>query len=392
MIDVELANKIIAENLYSLKRVETIDLNYHQLAISGEVFTLAQDVIADRDYPPYDRVMMDGVALASAEMNNGRRDFIIEKTIKAGDRRYQLSSVENCVEVMTGAALPLGCDLVIPYEQIEIDNNKALLKNLEHPASMFIHTKSSDYQKGHCLLSKGTKLNAPVIGLVSSVGLTEIKVVKPLKILLVATGDELVSVEQKVEDHQIRISNIYALAWSLKHFNVTDQIVMLHLADDYLSLESHFKQATLDYDWIIYSGAVSKGKYDYLPQVWQSNGVEKLIHGVWQKPGKPLFYGIDYKNQTQIIGLPGNPISSLITLHRYFLGITPVKIKLNTDITVDRKLTRFLPVRKINDNYEVVLTKNSGDFHALLSSDGFIQVDPKSLSDQFDFYAWRLGT
>ncbi|MBD2653634.1 molybdopterin molybdotransferase MoeA [Synechocystis sp. FACHB-383] len=358
---------------------------------------LAESIEADRDYPPGDRVMMDGIALAWSEYNQGRRQFKLLGTVAAGDRQCILPDQSGCLEVMTGALLPQNCDLVIPYEEVAIADHQVKIVDLRsrNPGE-FIHSKASDCRSETVILESASKLNGPAWSIITSFGKTKVKVKQTPRIQIISTGDELVEVTQKPEAHQLRRSNLYGLQVSLQSRGFQN-LNLNHLADDQEVIISHYQRAKLEYDILIYSGGISKGKFDYLPKVWSELGVTKYIHGVAQKPGKPMYFGVDHQTKTVIIGLPGNPISSLVCLHRYFLDNPPICAQLTRDFTFKKDLTYFLPVKRSYTPQAVIKAeplpvKNSGEFIALANSDGFLELPQHQAYFQagecFPFYAW----
>lgn len=359
--------------------------------------TLAQDICADRDYPPFNRVMMDGIAVNfDIFKHNKAHSFPIADIAPAGEIQKILSNKFECIEVMTGAPLPIGCDLVIPYEQVEIVDNIANVIGDNYSLFDNVHHMGSDAKTGEVIVSKGQRLNGPIWGILASFGITEVLTSKSPNINIISTGDELVDCSERPEDHQIRRSNSIALSASLKKFGYTD-LVQSHLNDNPDEINSHFKQSCVDYDILIYSGGVSKGKFDYLPETWANNGVKKLFHGVSQRPGKPLYFGIHEKTGTLILGLPGNPISSLVCLHRYLLVRKPIYVELQSDVVFMKNLTCFKPVKlHFNDKGVVEASpidfKNSGDFSILSKSDGFIElpVDKELFKkgEVYPYYPW----
>jgi molybdopterin molybdotransferase len=358
---------------------------------------LAESIEADRDYPPGDRVMMDGVALAWSEYNQGRRQFELLGTVAAGTPQSSLSDQTGCLEVMTGALLPQNCDLVIPYEEVAIaDNQVKIIDPRQRETGEFIHPKASDCRSGKVILESSSNLNGPAWNIISSFGKSKVRVKQKPRIQIISTGDELVEVTQNPEVHQLRRSNAYGLKVSLRSRGF-ENINLTHVTDDKEVIISHYQKAKLEYGVLIYSGGISKGKFDYLPEVWSQLGVTKYIHGVAQKPGKPMYFGIDHRSKTVIIGLPGNPISSLICLHRYFLDNPPIYAQLTRDFTFKKDLTYFLPV-KLSYTPQAVIkaeplpVKNSGEFIALANSDGFLELPQHQTYFQagecFPFYAW----
>jgi molybdopterin molybdotransferase len=346
---------------------------------------------ADRDYPPFNRVMMDGIAIRFDDYDKGMRSFPIEGISAAGEKAKTLRS--GSLEVMTGSVLPLNSDLVIQYEHLKIENNIATIV-VEVPRFRFdsVHLEGSDCKKGDVVLLKNLPMTGPHVGILSSMG--ESLIPYSPKVMIISTGDELV--ENNPLPHEIRRSNVFALKSSLELFGFQD-VKETHLDDDPKMIAKHFQQYAGEFDILIYSGGVSKGKFDYLPSVWADMGVTKYFHEVSQRPGKPLWFGVDEKRKTTVIGLPGNPVSSLVCLHRYFLPNRKIQVKLTKEITFKKPLTYFVPVKIEFVGAELFATplemKNSGEFTALAGSDGFIEL-PKEL-DQFhvgetySFFSWR---
>ncbi len=221
------------------------------------------------------------------------------------------------------------------------------------------------------------------------------KVKRSPKINIITTGDELVEIEATPKQYQIRKSNSIALKSMLASFGLLD-IKLSHLKDDKDDIQNHFFKACEDFDLLIYTGGVSKGKFDFLPGVWEENGVAKVFHRVSQRPGKPLWFGLQKDAGTAILGLPGNPVSSLVCLRRYFLRENSFSVELGEDVRFQKRLTYFAPVRLLNESGKLkampVRIKNSGEFSALAESDGFIEL-PKDqeyfgAGEVFEFFSW----
>lgn len=359
---------------------------------------LAQDLVADRAYPPIDRVMMDGIAVNFDEYQKDLRVFEIKGICPAGEPRKNLSDNQSALEVMTGAPLPKGADLVIQYEHLKIENKKAHII-IEVPRERFesVHLNGSDCQRGDIILKKNTHLNGPIAGIAASLGYEKLIVKRIPKIMLISTGDELVEINKIPADHELRRSNVYALMASLRQ-NGFIHVDLAHLKDDPIAVANHYQEHASKYDVLIYSGGVSKGKFDYLPNVWCELGVTKYFHEVSQRPGKPLWFGVDKKLNTMVLGLPGNPVSSLVCLHRYFIPHKNMYVRLTEEVVFKKDLTYFLPVKiEFSSNGVISATpiriKNSGEFSALSDSDGFIEL-PRETSvfkedEAYPFYPWR---
>jgi molybdopterin molybdotransferase len=358
---------------------------------------LKEDLLADRDYPPIHRVMMDGIAVSFKSYLNNQIAFQIQEIAAAGEPQKKLDNPLHCLEVMTGAPLPAGCDLVIPYEHLSIENGIATItKSMDRNLMEHIHLTGSDCHGGELVLKADSFMHGPHVGIAASMGYKVPKISSQPKILLVSTGDELVEIDTIPANHQIRRSNVYALKRSLE-LNGYDYLEMTHLKDDAQTIRKHYQEVKDKFDLIIYSGGVSKGKFDYLPSVWLELGVEKLFHEVSQRPGKPLWFGIDHQSKTTVIGLPGNPISSLVCLHRYVIPQKEIWAVLSDEIIFKKDLTYFLPVKLEYSKTGRLIAhplkvKNSGEFTALAGSDGFIEL-PREESvfkagEAFKFFSW----
>ena len=391
MITVNEALKLIKDNFQSF-RDENVSIDN---AFGRQ---LSEDLYADREYPPFHRVMMDGIALNSKDLNNQISSFKIIGIAPAGSPTLNLKNNGECIEVMTGAILPEGANLVIPYEEVSIENQVAKIDlSLNYKENQNIHSKGSDISRNEKILKTAKFLTGPHIGIAASIGKSTIKVARLPKINIISTGDELVAIDDEPKEYQIRRSNAQALKASLNLFGY-DDVELSHIKDSKEDIRKHFSSAKEKFDILIYSGGVSKGKFDFLPSFWEAEGVQKIFHRVSQKPGKSLWFGIDRKHHTRVFGLPGNPISSLVCLHRYFIKSQDIFVELEEEIFFKNNLTCFYPV-KINFTKDAkilatpIKTQNSGEFSALSDSDGFIELpqdkDHFKKGECFKYFSWR---
>lgn len=394
LISVETAVELIKTHLPDWGQ-ERVAIEQVQSGILAEIIT------ADRAYPAAHRIMMDGIALAWEAYRQGQYKFKVLGTIAAGEPQQTLTEPLACYEVMTGAVLPDGCDLVIPYEEIEIRSEGELrIAEIVHDQAWQrmanIHPQGSDFKLDQVLLRPGVVLNGPAWGILASVGKTQVTIKRQPRIKITATGQELIPTHQPPQPHQVRISNPYALKASLMRQGYP-HVDLDYVPDDPELMTQHYQAQTTDYDLLIYCGGVSKGKFDYLPTVWQQSGVKKYIHGVAQRPGKPLWFGVDQEHQTAVFGLPGNPVSSLVCLHRYIISQRPLFAQLTTDFEFTKPLTYFLSVQsQVSPDARILAQpypiKNSGDFMALAPTDGFVELpaDRKifKAGESFPFFSW----
>lgn len=345
---------------------------------------LKEDICADRDFPPFDRVSMDGVAINTEMFNKGQRNFKIEGVQAAGSAQLTLQNPNNCIEAMTGSVLPKNTNAVIQYELTATNNGVVTLKTDDLKHYKNIHKQGLDCEKGTVLIIKNTLISAAEIGILATVGNSSVFVAKQPKVLIISTGDELVEVNKSPKPHQIRRSNVYTLVSLLEELNIKAET--LHISDDKTLLKEKVNTVLNTYDVLLFSGAVSKGKFDFIPEVLDELGVKKLFHRVKQKPGKPFWFG--KKGNKTLFAFPGNPVSTFVSCLKYFhpwyqksVGLAfnnPDKVILACDYTFKSDLTYFLQVKLENNNgvlYAHPLTGNgSGDLANLAQADAFIEL------------------
>ncbi len=349
---------------------------------------LREEIRADRDFPPFDRVSMDGIAFAYADFEAGERRFRIAGMQPAGAPAGTLDASGDCLEVMTGAVLPRGCDCVVPVEEIERSGDMAEIKPEARPVRLqHVHRRGSDYPFGSLLIPAGTRLLPPHIAVCAAVGRSRLLVSREPRIALVATGDELVEVGEPVSAHQVRISNVYAVEAALAARGYRDTR-RFHARDEREAVRGILSQALASFDVVVISGGVSAGKLDLVPEILEALGARELFHKVRQRPGLPFWFGIGPGNRA-VFALPGNPVSTLVCAYRYLLPYleaalgappgAPEHALLAEDFDFDQPLTLFLPVRLERAARGELLAHprpihGSGDFARLTGSDGFIEL------------------
>jgi molybdopterin molybdotransferase len=348
---------------------------------------LRQNVVAERDQPPFDRVMMDGIAIAFSDFEAGARRFPVQSTQAAGDEQQCLDA-GNCIEIMTGASLPAGADCIVPVERITIADGAAALEDgYVAESRQFIHAQGSDHQRGAELLTAGKRISPMDIAIIHSTGLTEVAVTRSPAVRVISTGNELVPAGMPIAPHQVRMSNGPAVIALLQQHGYSD-CEHDHLVDEPEVLEQRIGAHLEAADVLILSGGVSMGKADYVPQVLGNLGVEVVFHKISQRPGKPMWFGLGPRGQA-VFALPGNPVSTLVCARQYVLpalarssgaaDAQPEFAALAQDVTFKPQLTCFLPARLVSGTGGQVLaipapTNTSGDFAALSATDGCIEL------------------
>jgi molybdopterin molybdotransferase len=351
---------------------------------------LQEEVRADRDFPPFDRVTMDGIALVHQAWEQGQQTFLVEEMQKAGQPQKQLLEPTACLEVMTGAMLPMGTDTVIRYEDLELyeegSNRFARVQTGPKVAGQNIHRRGSDQLEGDLLLKPGILLGPAEIAVAASVGKDPLLVCRPPVLAVVSTGDELVEVTQQPQPHQIRKSNVYMLQAALRQAGI--QAERFHLPDVKEDISRELERLLGQFDAILLSGGVSMGKADFVPEVLAGLGVEKLFHQVAQRPGKPFWFGKSPAGKVAF-ALPGNPVSTFVCYFKYVVPWLQASMQekpaplpvaaLAQDYSFPPDLTFFLTVRteRAADGRLLahpVRAGGSGDFTSLLQADGFLEL------------------
>ena len=339
-------------------------LNKSNIKINSELVSLkdalnritSKEVIAKSDYPADDNTAFDGFAINSKETKNKFQRFKIIKTIAAGDNpNIKKVPKLSCIEVMTGAIIKKPFDTIIPIEDIKFfpskQNAKYIIINKKIKKSEFIRPKGSDYKKGNKIIKKGELLNPAHILSLKTLGIDRVLVKKKVNIVFYPSGNEL-SDKKNIPSWKIRNSNTIYLNSLIKSLPVNFTVQkILRDKDQKLFKKQISKQLKSKTDILITSGAVSKGKFDFIPSVINQFKLKNHFKGVAIRPGKPIMFA-KFNNNKCFFGLPGNPISS-VACFRFFvipllfksLGLKeekPIFAKLKNKFSKKKKFTRFV--------------------------------------------------
>jgi len=381
MITVEEAEKIILEEV----RDCGAEIMPFELTL-GRV--LAENIKADRDLPPFNRVTMDGIAISYDALENGISSFHIKATQAAGDPQIMVFEPDHCIEIMTGAALPPSVDTVIRYEDLEMRAGLAsvIVNHTDIKQGQNIHYQGRDKKKDDIVATSGQLITPAIISLMASVGETELRVRKLPRVVIISSGDELVEVEQTPLMYQIRKSNNYTVKAILQENGI--DAAMMHIPDNPEVTQKIIKECLQNFDVLLLSGGISAGKFDYIPKALEELQVEKLFHKVQQRPGKPFWFG-KHANGAVVFAFPGNPVATFMCMYRYFLpwlqatlGLNakqPVYAVLNKDFHFQPELKYLLQVKlKINEQGRIIAMpvegNGSGDFANLADTDAFMEL------------------
>jgi len=346
---------------------------------------LAETVFADRDLPPIDRVTMDGIALLYSEWATGRKNFDIEGIQAAGVPPLTLTHPQRCIEVMTGAGLPAGTDTVVPYEEVRIEGRNADVLADRLALGQNLHRRGSDAQHGAVLLPSGTLISPAEVALLATVGKSVVRVYDYPSTAVVSSGDELVAVNEVPAPHQVRRSNTYAILSAMRQMGWS--ATAFHLPDDKEVITAQLKHILAGYDTVILSGGVSKGKFDFIPEALERNGILKQFHRVNQRPGKPFWFGTSTDGTKTVFALPGNPVSTYLCFYRYVRpwvmkcqGVhdAPRFAVLAEDFSTPLGTTYFLQVGIRNERGVLMAYPDagggSGDLANLKDVSGFLEI------------------
>ena len=386
MILVNEARKIILEKLQPLEP-EKIPL----LNAVGAV--LQEDIYAKRDNPPADNSAMDGYALrfqdiASIDQKNPTSLKVVED-IPAGQKPSKSIHTGEASRIMTGALVPDGADTVVMVEDTEKKNGSVLILKQQKKGS-HVRKQGEDFNKGALLLSKGNLITSSNIPIIATAGCAKLSVNRRPVVAILSTGDELVDLDAKAEDHQIINSNTYLLASQVLESGAQPMVLGI-VRDRKDDIKEKLKSADKA-DIIITSGGVSVGDYDFVKDAIQDLGSEIVFWKIAMKPGKPLTFSM--LNKRPLFGLPGNPVSSFVSFEQF---VRPAILKMSGHTDLFRKTIRATLTEDIkkksdgrrhflrstltyqNGNYVVtVLSGQGSNMLASLASANSLLIIPES--------------
>ena len=362
---------------------ESLDL----LAAAGRV--LAESVLADRDLPPFPRSTRDGYAVRSSDLSQLPATLEVIGEIKAGSILDGiLGNIGNrqAVAIMTGAPVPAGADAVVMIEYT-VQRGKHIEVTRSVVRGENVVPRAAEAREGAVLLERGGRLNEAAIALAASAGKSRLSVYKRPRVAVLTTGDEIVGIESKPGPTQIRNSNSYSLAAQIHQAG--GEPVMLPIAPDELQGLRHLIEQGLKADLLLMTGGVSMGRYDLVEQVLSEIHAEFFFTGAKIQPGRPVVFG---KCGTYFFGLPGNPVSTMVTFELFARpmlealsgGVSSklifLHVRLKKEIRVKTGLTRFLPAILSGEfehsEVELVPWQGSGDVAATARANCYAVIPP----------------
>jgi molybdopterin molybdotransferase len=331
MLSVEEARSIIVASCQP-GTPKSVPLNAGALGL-----TLAEEIHSDIDSPPFDKAMMDGYAIAAANLSTNEAIFEIVDEIHAGQTASHAVSTGQAARIMTGAPMPPGSDAVVMIERAREANANHIVLDVQgtRPGTNVL-TQGTEMRQGDLVLSVGAILRPQELGLLASVGRASARVYPRPTLAVLATGDELVPAGQALGPSQIRNSNGPMLVG--QSFRAGALVHELGIAADRLDSLTSLMQQGLQQDILILSGGVSAGKRDLVPDALTQCGVLARFHKVHMRPGKPLFFGV--RGGTLVFGLPGNPVSSFVCFE-LFVRLAIMRMMGHKDDASRRALARL---------------------------------------------------
>jgi molybdopterin molybdotransferase len=314
MLSVKDAETIIFNHVQPLNQendLEIVDL------LTAFQRILATPVISDLDFPHWDNSAMDGFAVRYEDVQNSSSEnptiLEIVEEIPAGYQPQITIKKGQAARIFTGAIMPKGADTVVMQEKTNLQENQVFILATPQPQE-FVRHQGDFYQAGKELLPAGIPLNAAEIAILAAAQLSKISVFRRPRVAIFSSGDELVTPEQTLEPGQIVDSNQYALAALVKELGA--EVLMLGIVkDDQTALTETINYAINHADIVLSSGGVSVGDYDYIDNILASLGATIHFRAVQMRPGKPLTFAT-FPNSLYF-GLPGNPVSALVTFWRF---------------------------------------------------------------------------
>jgi molybdopterin molybdotransferase len=359
---------------------------------------LAEDLVADRDFPPFPRATRDGFAVRSAEAGAVPLRLRCVGEIKAGASVEQSAIIvgeHECAEIMTGAPVPEGADAVVMVEYSEREGELVTVKRTV-VAGENVVAAGSEARRGSIMVARGVRVNHAIVAVAAAVGRPEIAVHRGPRVAILATGDELIDINLRPGPNEIRNSNSYSLAAQVQRSG--GEPTILPVARDESAELALLLRKGLEADLLLITGGVSRGKYDLVEQALASLGAHIFFTGVQIQPGKPVVFGElksikSSERSTPFLGLPGNPVSTMVTFELFarplldaLSGAKPqplpfAQATLKAGFEVRTGLTRFLPARLHGEperpEVELVRWQGSGDLMAASRSNCYVVVSPQ---------------
>ena len=351
----------------------------------------AAEIISDIDSPPFDKSLMDGYAVRTADISGESTTLPVIEELTAGQVPSKAVAAGEATRIMTGAPIPDGADAVVKIEDTPFDaaSQTVRIAGVSIQACANLIRRGTSMKQGDVVLPAGRLLRPQELGSLAEMGKHLVSVRRRPKIAVLATGDELVRINETPGPGQIRNSNETMLVAQIRHAG--GEAIPLGVARDDATQLREKISVGLQSDVLLLSGGVSAGKLDLVPSALEAAGVKQVFHKVHLKPGKPIWFGVlesEESTRKYVFGLPGNPVSSLVcfelfvrTAIRRLMGIDPaepqaVRAKLGQEHIVRSDRPTYHPARLERGEVEAIVTPvswhGSSDLRATLDANGMI--------------------
>ncbi len=397
VVSFEDARHIVEQRALAVAPVETERLDL--LCAVGRV--LAEPIVADRDFPPFPRATRDGYAVRAVDVAQVPALLQLIGEVKAGGDDPGLTiEPSQAASIMTGAPLPPGADAVVMVEYTSQSGGSVEIQRSVKNGENFV-PRGAEARLGQMLIDRRERLDQPGIALAASVGKSSLLVFRRPRVAVLATGDEIVGIDQTPGPTQIRNSNTYSLAAQI-HNAGGDPVLLPIAPDEPVRLRALIEEG-FESDLLLLAGGVSMGKYDLVEQVLAELNAELYFTGALIQPGRPMVFGscmpqtragapAPHAHRQYFFGLPGNPVSTMVTFEVFvqpmieaLCGGKPrplifLKARLKSEVRTKTGLKRFLPAVLSGEfeNAEVELARwqGSGDIAALVGSNCYLVIPP----------------
>ena len=350
---------------------------------------LAENVLADRDYPPFNRSVRDGFAVRAADVAKVPAELKRVGEVKAGEAFAGTVGVGECVQIMTGAPVPAGADAVVMIEYTNAAVGGDAIR-VDRVACVGDHIvpAGSEVCAGDVVLERGTRLGYAELAMAAQVGHVELSVYPRARVAILSTGDEVVAADATPAGHEIRNSNAVSLAAQIA-LQGGEPVALGNARDEIVELRRMIELGLAE-DILVLSGGVSMGKYDLVEDVLRELGAEIFFDAVAIRPGRPAVFGTC--RGKLVFGLPGNPVSTMVTCE---LLVAPaidilsggsarplplLQAKLRREVCEKPGLAHFIPASVEfgagEANVEPVPWQGSGDIVAVVDANCFLVVPP----------------
>ena len=367
------------EEALSIVKSQEVERDTLDLPLSESLgYSLGESIESPLNLPPFDNSAMDGYAICGTS-----KTFQVVSEIPAGSLEHVELKGGEAARIFTGGKIPINTTAVIMQEKTSVDGNTLFIDD-EIVEGKNIRRLGGEIEKGQIVFEAGQKVTPSAIGMIASLGFTQVTVFKKPEINILTTGDELVPPGKELQEGQIYESNSVAISGAVQQYGFSTSSAS-QVADEYDKVNSKIKETLAKSDVLLISGGISVGEYDFVKRALEENRVEELFYKVFQKPGKPLFFG--RKDSTFVFALPGNPASSLTCFYIYVLpllhklagsinlGLQQLKAPLSAEFEMKSDRPTFFKASFENNSVSLLHAQGSSMVHSMAIGNCLVFLD-----------------